>query len=50
MLVKTGAHIKAQAMIYKAVYQVVLLYGSKIWVVKDAMMVVLDGFHHRITR
>ena len=48
MLVKTGVHIKAQAMMYKVVVQVVLLYERESWVVTDVMMVVLDGFHHRI--
>ena len=32
-------------MMYKLVVQVVLLYGSEIWVVTDAMMTVLEGFH-----
>ena len=44
------APVKAQAMIYKAVVQAVLLYGIKIWVVTDVMMMVLEGFHHRIVR
>ena len=48
MLVNTGVHIKAQAMMYKVVVQVVLLYERESWVVTDVMMVVLDGFHHRI--
>ena len=38
---KTGKPIKARAMMYKAVVQLVLLYGRKIWVVMDAMMTVL---------
>ena len=33
---------------YKVVVQVVLLYGSEIWVATDAMMTLLEGFHHRI--
>ena len=35
-------------MMYKAVVQAVLLYGSEIWVVTDVMMTVLDVFHHMI--
>ena len=35
---------------YKAVVQAMLMYGSKIWVVTGAMMMVLEGFHHRIAR
>ena len=30
--------------------QAVILYRSKIWVVTDEMMMVLEGFHHRIAR
>ena len=33
---------------YMAVFQVVLLYVRKIWVVMDAIMTVIEGFHHRI--
>ena len=47
---KKGAPIKAQPMMYKMVVQAVLLYGSEIWVVIDAMMMVLEGFHHSIAR
>ena len=50
VLGKTGVLIKVQEMMYKAVVYVVLLYGSKILVVTDAMMMVLEGFHHRIAR
>ena len=49
VLGKTGAPIKAQAMIYMAVVQAVLLYGSEIWAFTDAMMMVQEGFHHRIS-
>ena len=42
--------IKAYEMMYKAVAYVVLLYGSDIWVATDAMMTVLEGFHHSIVR
>ena len=30
--------------------QAVLIYGSEIWVITDAMMKVLEGFHHHIDR
>ena len=46
---KTGLPIKAQKMIYKELVQAVILYGSERWVVTDAMMTVLEGFHHRIS-
>ena len=32
---------------YKAVYQLVLLYVRKIWVVAGDMLKFLEGFHHR---
>ena len=35
---------------YKAVAQSVLLYGSESCVVKEAMLKVLKGFHHRAAR
>ena len=47
---KTGRPIKLQAMIYKVVFEAVLLYGSEIWVLEDAMMMVLEAFHHSISR
>ena len=35
---------------YKAVSYTVLLYGSKSWVVTEAMLKILEGFHHRAAR
>ena len=37
-------------MMYKTVVQVVLLYGSEIWVVMEATMTVLECFHYSIAR
>ena len=37
-------------MIYKALVQMVFLYGSEIWVVTGVMLTVLEGFHHRVAR
>ena len=48
VLGKTGAPIKSRVMVYTAVVQSVLLYGSEIWVVIDLMITVLEGFHHSI--
>ena len=45
---KTGLPIKAPVMMYKVVVQVVLLCESEIWRVTDAMMTVLEDFHHSI--
>ena len=49
VLGKMGAPIKTHAMMYTAVLQAVLLYGSKIWMVTYAMVTVLEGFYHRIS-
>ena len=49
VLGKTGVPIKTWAIIYKLLVQAVLMYGSGIWVVVDATVAVLEGFHHRIS-
>ena len=49
VLGKTGAPIKARDIMYKAVFQTVLLYGSESWLVTDAMLTMLEGFCHRTT-
>ena len=46
VLSKTGAMVRARGMMYKAVDQSVILYGSNIWVVTVEMLKVLDGLHH----
>ena len=48
MLVKAGAAVQARAMFYKAVVQAVLIYRSERWFITDAMMKVLEGFHHQM--
>ena len=50
VLTNTGATVRAQGMIYKALTQSVILYGSEIWVVTGEMIKVLEGFHHRAAR
>ena len=50
VLTKTGATVRAQEIIYKVVLQTVLLYESDSWVVTEAMLKVLEGFHHRVDR
>ena len=42
--------MRVRCMMYKAVTQSVLLYGSEIWVVTEYMIQVLGGFHHQVTR
>ena len=44
------ATIKGFVMMYKAVVQVVLLYRSKIWVVDDSIITLIQVFHHSIDR
>ena len=41
VLAKTVATVQAQEMMYKAVDQSVLLYGSEIWVVTGEMLKLL---------
>ena len=45
VLVNTGATVRACGMMYKAVYQLVIIYGSESWVVMGAMLNILEGFH-----
>ena len=45
-----GATVWDLGVMYKAVAQSVLLYGSEIWVVTGGILKVLDGFHHREAR
>ena len=50
VLGQIGALIKAQQIMYEVLVQAVLLYGSKIWLVTDKMMAVLEVFHYMIAR
>ena len=43
-----GEAVRAWEMMYNAVVQIVLIYGSESWVVKDTMLKVLEGFHHKV--
>ena len=44
VLAKTGETVRARAMMYKAVDQLVLLYDSENWVVTGEMLNFLEGF------
>ena len=44
---KIGETVRSRGMMYKSVTQLVILYGSDIWVVMGGMLKVLEGFHHR---
>ena len=50
VVTKTGAAVWERGMLYKAVLQLVLMYGSKSGVVTRAMLKVLEIFHHRLAR
>ena len=50
VLGKMGETIKSQEMMYKAVFQVVLLYGREKWAVTEEIMAVLEVFYHSIAR
>ena len=50
MLKKTVATVRARELMYKAVAQSVLLYGSEIWVVMGMLLRVLEGIHHQAAR
>ena len=47
VLERTGATVHARVAMYKAVAQLVLLYGSESWVFTGKMLKVLKRFHHR---
>ena len=40
----------AWGIMYKAVYQLVILYDSESWVGTGEMLKVLEGLHHRAAR
>ena len=50
VLAKTGATVQYRGVIYKALDQSVLMYGSESWAVTWAKLTVLEGFHHGAAR
>ena len=50
ILTEAGEAVMAQAMVYKAVVQTVLVCGSEIWVAMRVMLAVLEGFFHQAVR
>ena len=50
VMTNTVATVQTWVMIYKAVVQMVLLYGSKSWVVTEVMLKVMEGFHHWVAQ
>ena len=47
VLAKAVATVRSRGLMYKAMAQSVLLYGSDIWVVMGDILKFLEGFHHR---
>ena len=50
ILGKEGATPRAKGLFYKTIVQAVLLYSCETWVLTDAMIKVLESFHHKIAR
>jgi hypothetical protein len=48
VLIRDGATPRISSMCYKAVVQLVLLYGSETWVLSPKMPSKLEGFHKRL--
>ena len=46
VLVKAGMVARSWVVIYKVVVHMVMLCGSESWVKTDAMLKVLENFHH----
>ena len=49
-LKKMGATVQARVMMYTGVVHMVLLYGSKSWLVTEEILKVLEGFHYGVAR
>ena len=43
---RMGSTVRSWGVMYKAVAQLMLLYGRKIWLVTEEMLKVLTGLHH----
>ena len=50
VLMKAGAAVRELVMMYKLVVRTIFLYRSEIWVVTGAMLMVTEGFRHRLAR
>ena len=46
VVIKTGATVQVQGIHYKAIFHMVLIYGSKSWVVTASMLKLIEVFHH----
>ena len=50
VLVKAEVEVQTRVMLYKSDVQIDVIYCSEIWVIKNYMMKVMEGFHHHIAR
>ena len=50
VVTKSGSMVLEWVVLYKSVVQSGLLYWSESWVVMEAILKVLDGFHHQVAR
>ena len=50
VLVWDGAFTLAMGMFYKSIVQSVLLYGCETWSITQAILTVLESFHHHVAR
>jgi hypothetical protein len=50
VLCRQGASPRVSAMLYQAIVQSVLLFGSDSWVLTESMIRLLKSFHHRMAR
>ena len=48
-LVKTDTTVQERAMMYKVVVHMVFLYGINSWVVTDAILKLMEVFHHKVS-
>ena len=50
VLERTGSLVWARGAMYKAVAQLVLLYGIESWVVTGEILKVLEGLYHQVAQ
>ena len=50
ILGQEGSNLRVSGMLFKVVVQVVLLFGSEMWVMTPCMERALDSFQHRVAQ
>ena len=48
LVTKAGKMVLERGMVYKAILRLMLLYGSKSWVVTGGMLKLQEIFHHQV--